>query len=114
MQTQEPVKHNNYQEMSLREQLLQEVECLPNELVSEVLNFLLFVKVRLLGQQETLKSVPELPEESRQDSDLPYYAASGKSLADYDGGWAGDDFEDCLQLVRESRSKVNFSKHEPF
>ncbi|NES20557.1 MAG: hypothetical protein F6K41_16900 [Symploca sp. SIO3E6] len=50
MQTQEPVKHNNSQEMSLREQLLQEIECLPNELVSEVLNFLLFVKVRLLGQ----------------------------------------------------------------
>jgi len=114
MQTQEPVKHNNSQEMSLREQLLQEVECLPNELVSEVLNFLLFVKVRLAGQQGTLTSVPELPEESSQDSDLSYHAASGKSLADYEGGWAGDDFEACLQLVRESRSKINFSKYEPF
>ncbi|NET61759.1 MAG: hypothetical protein F6K47_38250 [Symploca sp. SIO2E6] len=114
MQTQEPVKHNNTKEMSLREQLLQEVECLPNELVSEVLNFLLFVKMKLLGQQGTLTSVPESPEQSRKDSELPYHAASGKSLADYQGGWAGDDFEACLQLVRESRSKVNFSKYEPF
>jgi len=55
-----------------------------------------------------------LREQSRQDSDLPYRLASGKSLADYDGGWVGDDFEACLQLVRESRSKVNFSKYEPF
>ncbi|NEQ66109.1 MAG: hypothetical protein F6K21_11510 [Symploca sp. SIO2D2] len=64
--------------------------------------------------QHNIKSVPESPEESRQDSDLSYHAASGKSLADYDGGWAGDDFEACLQLVRESRSQVNFSKHESF
>jgi len=111
MQTQEPVKHNNPKEMSSREQLLQEVDCLPNELISEVLNFVLFVKVRFLGQQSTLTSIPESSEQSGKDTDLPYHKASGKSLADYDGGWAGDDFEACLQLVHDSRSKVNLSQH---
>ncbi len=41
-------------------------------------------------------------------ADSPYRPSSGKSLADYQGRWAGDDFDACLQLVHTSRSQVDF------
>ncbi len=112
MQTQEPTKHDSLQGKAFREQLIQEIKLLPDELVSEVLNFLLFTKARSIKHQETLTSAS--PEQSDVASDLPYRPASGESLTDYAGGWAGDDFEACLQLVHDTRSKVNFFKHEPF
>ncbi len=83
---------------SVREQLQQEIEQAPDEIL-----------VRVLELMQKLTSTS-----SSEKSDLPYRPASGKSLVDYQGGWAGDNFEDCLQLVYDSRSKVNFSKHEPF
>jgi hypothetical protein len=88
MQTQEPMQPNSLQETSLREQLRQEIESLPHELISEVLNFLLFTKAKLVKHQETSTIGSESPEQS-------YRPASGESLTDYQGGWAGDDM-DCL------------------
>jgi hypothetical protein len=114
MQTHEPIKHDRFQETAFREQLIQEIELLPDELVSEVLNFLLFTKARSIKHPEISTLTSGSPEQSDVASDLPYRPASGESLADYEGGWAGDDFEACLQLVHDTRGRANFSKHEPF
>jgi hypothetical protein len=37
-----------------------------------------------------------------------YRPASGRSLLRHAGTWAGDDFEDCLRLVYETRSPAKF------
>ncbi|MGK7891943.1 MAG: antitoxin family protein [Leptolyngbyaceae cyanobacterium] len=49
------------------------------------------------------------------DSSVSYHAASGRSLLRHAGTWAGDDFEECLQSVYDSRSRTDFSQEmEPF
>ena len=35
-----------------------------------------------------------------------YRPPSGKSLLSYTETWAGDDFEECLQIVQETRSQL--------
>jgi hypothetical protein len=34
--------------------------------------------------------------------------ASGRSVLRHAGTWQGDDFEDCLQVVYDSRSEAKF------
>lgn len=45
--------------------------------------------------------------ESEQEKTQPSFRpASGKSLLRHAGTWAGDDFEECLQLVYDTRGKI--------
>ncbi|NER00110.1 MAG: antitoxin family protein [Cyanothece sp. SIO2G6] len=51
------------------------------------------------------------------DAALPmsYQPASGRSLLRHAGTWVGDDFEECLQSMYDSRSRADFSQElEPF
>jgi hypothetical protein len=54
-------------------------------------------KVRLIVLAEESKSEQVQP---------PFRPASGKSLLRHAGTWAGDDFEECLQLVYDTRSQI--------
>ena len=138
METQKTTKNPKSTEASVREQLYQEIDQAPDKILEITLEFLLFLKSRssdavaaALGAciRENCDSLSEASEKSdrtsdevsaalgaciQENADLPYRPASGKSLVNYQGGWAGDDFDQCLQQVHDSRSKVNFSKHEPF
>ena len=53
--------------MSNKEQLIQEIEQSPDYLIEEVLNFLLFIKMRLEQRQDTLNS----SENSQDSTDNP-------------------------------------------
>ncbi|MBC6422438.1 MAG: hypothetical protein GDA43_15520 [Hormoscilla sp. SP5CHS1] len=88
---------------SIREKFRQEIEQTPEEILGVALEFLLFLKSRT-SSESIVKQPPET---------LPYRPASGKSLVDYQGGWEGDDFEECLQIVRDTRSQIDFSKYQP-
>ncbi|PZV08816.1 MAG: hypothetical protein DCF22_19595 [Leptolyngbya sp.] len=135
MQTQEPSTQPISTDLPIREQLIQETEEISDDLLKEVLDFLLFIKARHINlpskpiasevpfssAKYVLDNLSNIEKRAGDDSgeclkpvSTPSYRpASGKSLEDYQGGWAGDDFEECLQLVYDSRSKVNFVKHEP-
>ncbi|GAP97542.1 hypothetical protein [Leptolyngbya sp. NIES-2104] len=104
MQTQEPGTQPLSTEQSVREQLIQETEEISDELLREVLDFLLFIKTRQVTRTEKLIA-----------SKAPFSSAKYvlDNLSDI-GTWEGDDFEECLQMVKDTRSQVDFFKHEPF
>jgi hypothetical protein len=106
METQELNQNQEQTKVSLREQLRQEIDQVSDEILASTLDFILFLKSREAELSNAKKT--------NKNPDLPYRPASGKSLVNYQGGWVGDDFEECLQQVHDSRSKVNFLKHEPF
>jgi hypothetical protein len=46
---------------------------------------------------------------------ITYKPASGRSILRHAGSWVGNDLEDCLQLVYETRGKVQINKRiNPF
>ncbi|MBE9231971.1 hypothetical protein IQ231_09795 [Cuspidothrix issatschenkoi LEGE 03284] len=61
---------------------------------------------------ENLKFIDELVEfiKHRQEANLSetinYRPASGRSILRHAGTWVGNDLEDCLELVSETRGKV--------
>ncbi len=61
MQTQDPIQHPPPSKTDLRQQLIQEIQHLPDDLLNEVLDFLLFTKARHLQQQEAQTSIQGKP-----------------------------------------------------
>ncbi|MDT9191531.1 MAG: hypothetical protein P5702_01485 [Limnospira sp. PMC 1291.21] len=108
-----PESNREDNQVSIQEQFHQEIEQTPDEILAIALEFLLFMRSRA-SDSSTAKTTKDASETSNKLSQLPYRQASGKSLVDYQGEWVGDDFEECLRLVLDSRSQVNLSNHQPF
>jgi hypothetical protein len=104
MQAQEPGTKPVSTERSVREQLIQETEEISDDLLREVLDFLLFIKTRQVTQ-------PSKPIVSEAPFSSAKYVLDNLSNI---GTWEGDDFEECLQTVKDTRGQANFFKHEPF
>jgi hypothetical protein len=96
--------------MTIKKQLLQEIESTPDTLLAETLNFLRFLKTKQnLEKSEAASTVPtKLETDSTKNSQQPYRPASGRSILRHAGTWAGDDFEECLQQVYATRGKAKF------
>ena len=56
----------------------------------------------------SLPKLESVEEVAQAQADLPLRPASGCSLLRHAGTWQGDDFEECLQSVVESRGQVEF------
>ena len=112
--------------MTIKELLLEEIESASDDLLAETLLFLRFVKTKqnpekpeiqsLSTESDAAESTPKThsTETSTEASQLPYRPASGRSILRHAGTWAGDDFEECLQLVYATRGKAKFDYHNPF
>ncbi|MBG1269597.1 hypothetical protein [Nostoc sp. WHI] len=61
----------------------------------------------LTGHKVRVIIVPDESESSLLPTP-PFRPASGRSLLRHAGTWEGDDFEECLRLVYESRSQLEF------
>jgi hypothetical protein len=70
----------------IKEELLAAIEVAPDEAIEQTLQFL----NTLLQETSILRS------------------GSGKSILRHAGKWQGDDFEECLQSVYDSRSDAQF------
>jgi hypothetical protein len=70
----------------IKQELLAAIEAAPDEVLQKTLSFL----KSLLQAQPSLRP------------------ASGRSLLRHAGKWQGDDFEQCLQAVYDSRSEAKF------
>ena len=91
MQARGPSQLDPIKGCSIREQLTQEIAQAPDRILPILLEFLLFLKSRSsLG-----KSPP------------PSTGASILAILEEIGPWEGDDFEDCLEQVHRSRSRVS-------
>ncbi|MBD2775020.1 hypothetical protein [Iningainema tapete] len=117
--------------MTKKELLLQEIESAPESLIAETLDFLQFLKTKFQKQSEThtastdrqinlesdspSKSNSTTPVESPQEIKFPtkeetpiIRGSTAGDLLKFAGTWLGDDFEECLQLVYDTRSKTKF------
>ena len=81
--------------MTVKEQLLQELSSVPDSLVTETLDFLRFLKTKERSNISTGASL----------------LADLKNI----GTWKGDDLEECLQDVGDTRLPAQFkSQVNPF
>lgn len=95
--------------MTIKEQLLQEMESTPDALLAETLDFLRFLKTKPARTQPTSEVV----------SSTTHLAinSTGRSLVEHlktISTWEGDDFEECLKMVYATRSKAKFNQPNPF
>jgi len=87
--------------MTIKEQLIKEIQSSEDKLLEQTLNFLRFLKTR-----ETI----EIDEEKEVDS-------TGKSLLEHlkkVDRWSGDDLEECLGAVKETVLPASFDTFNPF
>ena len=70
----------------------------PSELVRELIRE---AQKRDAGGREANEVGTDLEDSEKRQS-------TGADLLKFAGTWAGDDLEDCLRLVYETRSKVEF------
>ncbi|MGB3532351.1 MAG: hypothetical protein WBA13_02420 [Microcoleaceae cyanobacterium] len=98
METQELNQNPEQTEVSLREQLHQEIDQVSDEVLASTLDFLLFLKSRYSELSNTEK-----------------YSSTAKSILktlENIGKWEGDDFEECLEFVHASRSTIKVATDE--
>lgn len=105
--------------MTSKELLIQEIETLPPELLTEALDLIRSIKVNYtIHELEPSKLEPTPLSDSTEtpgvQEQLTYRPASGRSILRHAGTWSGDDFEECLQFVYATRGKAKFDDENPF
>ncbi|MGG6264409.1 hypothetical protein ACQ4M3_16920 [Leptolyngbya sp. AN03gr2] len=118
--------------MTYRDILLQEIETASDEVLAEAIDFIRFLKTKSVNHsqqmdQESSDLVETVNSEQIDDpkarfskfladvKQLPLRRAEplrqetkGKDLSKFVGTWQGDDLEDCLRFVQETRSQSEF------
>ncbi|BAY93496.1 MULTISPECIES: hypothetical protein [unclassified Tolypothrix] len=95
--------------MTIKEQLLQEIESSPDNMLLETLKFLRFLKTQETETQPI--------QEGSTSAIKTHVNSTGHSLLEHlktIGTWEGDDLEECLQLVYATRGKAKFDDDNPF
>ncbi|KYC35445.1 hypothetical protein WA1_06355 [Scytonema hofmannii PCC 7110] len=86
---------------SIRERLLTAIDNTPEPILEEVLSYLEYLKTKHNGS-------PNKPASTSQESEPILRGSKAKHLLKFAGTWQGDDFEECLQLVYNTRSQSEF------
>ncbi len=101
--------------MTIKELLLQEIESSPDALLAETLDFLRFLKTKPASEVVSLDLSTEKEDTSgeqtkpeAQEATPILRGSKAEDLLQFAGIWQGDDFEECLQLVYETRSQAEF------
>jgi hypothetical protein len=102
--------------MNIKKILLQEIESSPDVLLAQTLDFLPFLKKKPTTEEIS----PNLSTEKNDDTSnhqtkpeiqeaAPILRGSkAEDLLKFAGTWQGNDFEECLQLIYETRSPAEF------
>jgi hypothetical protein len=80
--------------MTNKELLIQEIETLSPDLLTEALDFIRFIKASRAREQIKLNNDVEI--NTVKDS-------TAKNLLEFAGTWEGNDIRECLQLVHNTR-----------
>lgn len=102
--------------MNIKEILLQEIESSSDVLLSETLDFLRFLKTKTGTEEISLNPSTEKNDDTSSHQTKPEIqeatpiirGSKAEDLLKFAGTWQGDDFEECLQLVYETRSPSEF------
>jgi hypothetical protein len=95
--------------LTIKEQLLKEIELAPENLLAEILDYLRFLKTKAI----------QTPAETHADDankQIPL-KSTGRSLLEHlktIGTWEGEDLKECLEIVYASRGKAKFNEYNPF
>ncbi|MBD2250571.1 DUF2281 domain-containing protein [Nostoc parmelioides] len=95
--------------MTIKEQLLQEIESTSDTILTETLDFLRFLKTKETRTQpipEVADSAVHAPGNSTGHSLLEHLQTIGK--------WEGDDLQECQEMVYATRGKAKFNDYNPF
>ena len=74
--------------MTTKELLIQEIETLSPELLTEVLNLIREIKISNTEKQSSINSLS---------------GSTAEDLLEFAGTWEGSDIRECLQLVHDTR-----------
>ena len=103
--------------MTIKELLLQEINSTDDPLLEETLDFLRFLKTKQTKSERqstpaeseaTATTTQTELEKTSTEAEQAYRPASGRSILRHAGTWAGDDFEECLEMVYATRGKAKF------
>jgi hypothetical protein len=84
---------------TIKEELFAALETTPEPILAEILDYL---KTRKNGSTVQQDGVPI------HDGDPILRGSKAKDLLKFAGTWQGDDFEECLKLVYDTRSPSEF------
>lgn len=87
---------------TIKEQLLASLENTPEPILEQTLDYLEYLKTRKNG------SIIKPTDVSVQEVEPILRNSKAKDLLKFAGTWQGDDFEECLQLVYDTRSQAEF------
>ncbi len=85
--------------MTTKELLIQEIESLSPELLTEALDFVRFIKA---------SHVPRQSKTETESSTSTLQGSKAKDLLEFAGTWEGDDIRECLELVHDTRMPLEF------
>jgi len=74
--------------MTIKELLIQEIETLPPELLTEALNLIREIKTIHTQTKSTINNLR---------------GSTAEDLLEFAGSWQGDDIRECLELVHDYR-----------
>ncbi len=103
--------------MTIKELLMQEIESSTDPLLEETLDFLRFLKTKqkkserqsTSTESEAITTTVQTDSEKQStEAEQAYRPASGRSILRHANTWAGDDFEECLEMVYATRGKAKF------
>jgi hypothetical protein len=101
--------------MTIKELLLREIESSPDVVLAKTLDFLRFLKIESQTEGVSLDRSTEKHDTSLsstkpevQEATPILRGSKTEDLLKFAGTWQGDDFEECLQLVYETRSQAEF------
>jgi hypothetical protein len=77
-----------------KELLVQEIDSLPPELLTEALDFIRFIKASHLQRQSKTETT---------SGENILKGSKAEDLLEFAGSWSGDDIRECLQLVHDTR-----------
>ncbi|MBD2593163.1 DUF2281 domain-containing protein [Nostoc spongiaeforme FACHB-130] len=90
--------------MTIKEQINQELEKLPEPLLQEILDFIQFLQSK--NQLENISVNNQVSQPLKAEHNVTNSTA--EDLLEFVGSWEGLDIRECLQLVHENRIQLEF------
>lgn len=90
--------------MTIKEQINQELEKLPEPLLQEILDFVQFLQVK----HEKNSIYPDTQPAQTVAIEHTLTGSTAEDLLEFVGSWEGSDIRECLQLVHDSRIPLEF------
>ncbi|MBD2440897.1 DUF2281 domain-containing protein [Nostoc sp. FACHB-110] len=90
--------------MTIKEQINQEIEQLPESLLQEILDFIQFLQAKHQPQNISVNNQVYQPLSAEHN----VTNSTAEDLLEFVGSWEGSDIRECLQLVHESRIQIEF------